>query len=46
MGKRILVVDDDLMCLKTVQKYLTEGSYEVLGALSGMQAIQIGRAHV
>ena len=41
MGKRILVVDDDLMCLKTVQKYLTEGSYEVLGALSGMQAIHM-----
>lgn len=41
MGKRILVVDDDLMCLKTVQKYLTEGSYEVLGALSGMQALHM-----
>lgn len=41
MAKRILVVDDDMMCLKTVQKYLTDEGYEVMGALSGMQAIHI-----
>ncbi|MCM1495817.1 MAG: response regulator [Bacteroides sp.] len=41
MAKRILVVDDDMMCLKTVQKYLTEEGFDVLGALSGMQAIHI-----
>lgn len=41
MAKRILVVDDDMMCLKTVQRYLTEDGFEVLGALSGMQAIHI-----
>lgn len=41
MAKRILVVDDDMMCLKTVQRYLTEAGFEVLGALSGMQAIHI-----
>lgn len=41
MAGRILVVDDDMMCLKTVQKYLAEEGYEVLAALSGMQAIHI-----
>ncbi len=41
MAKRILVVDDDMMCLKTVQKYLADEGYEVVGALSGMQAIHI-----
>lgn len=41
MAKRILVVDDDMMCLRTVQKYLTDEGYEVMGALSGMQAIHI-----
>lgn len=41
MAKRILVVDDDMMCLKTVQKYLQDEGFEVLGALSGMQAIHI-----
>lgn len=41
MAKRILVVDDDMMCLRTVQKYLTEEGFDVLGALSGMQAIHI-----
>lgn len=41
MAKRILVVDDDMMCLKTVQKYLLEEGFEVLGALSGMQALHI-----
>lgn len=41
MAKRILVVDDDMMCLKTVQKYLTEEGFDVLSALSGMQAIHI-----
>lgn len=41
MASRILVVDDDMVCLKTVQKYLVEEGYEVLAALSGMQAIHI-----
>lgn len=41
MAKRILVVDDDMMCLKTVQKYLMDEKFDVLGALSGMQAIHI-----
>ena len=41
MGKRILVVDDDAMCLKVVQRFLVDEGYLVLGALSGMQAIHI-----
>lgn len=41
MAKRILVVDDDMMCLRTVQRYLTDEGYEVVGALSGMQAVHI-----
>ena len=41
MGKRILVVDDDMVCLKTIQRYLEEEHYEVIGALSGMQAVHI-----
>lgn len=41
MARRILVVDDDMMCLKTVQRYLTEEGFEVLAALTGMQAIHI-----
>lgn len=41
MAKRILVVDDDMMCLRTVQKYLTDEGYEVVGALSGMQAVHV-----
>lgn len=41
MARRILVVDDDMMCLKTVQRYLTEENFEVLAALTGMQAIHI-----
>ena len=38
MAKRNLVVDDDMVCLKTVQKYLTEAGFEAIGALSGIQA--------
>lgn len=41
MGKRILVVDDDMVCMKTVQRYLSEEKYDVLGALSGIQAVHI-----
>lgn len=41
MGKRILVVDDDMVCMKTVQRYLSEEKYDVLGAMSGIQAVHI-----
>ncbi|MBQ8148293.1 MAG: response regulator [Lachnospiraceae bacterium] len=41
MAKRILVVDDDMMCLKSVQRYLTDEGFDVIGALSGMQAVHI-----
>lgn len=40
MRKRILVVDDDSMCVKLVQRLLKE-DYEVITALSGMQATHI-----
>ncbi len=41
MAKRILVVDDDMMCLKSVQRYLADEGFDVIGALSGMQAVHI-----
>lgn len=40
MGKRILVVDDDLMCVKIIQRFLA-GEYEVVTALSGVQAVHM-----
>lgn len=41
MAKRVLVVDDDMVCLKTVQRYLSDEGFDVIGALSGMQAVHI-----
>ncbi len=40
MGKRILVVDDDLMCVRVIQRFLS-GEYEVSTALSGIQAVHM-----
>ena len=41
MGKKVLVVDDDMICMKSVQRYLSEEKFEVISALSGIQAVNI-----
>ena len=44
-GATILVVDDERVVLDTVRDGLTAHGYQVLGATSGAEAIQVAQAH-
>lgn len=46
MNIKILVVDDESRMRKLVRDFLVRDGYTVLEAGDGMEAMEIGRAHV
>jgi len=41
MARRVLIVDDDPMMLKLLEKHLTSGGYEVVSAADGAEALHV-----
>ena len=43
---KILVVDDDVEIARALEMLLKREGYEVVKAFNGLEALEIGRAHV